>query len=93
MKTNYVPAIVMLLAGLIDCILAIGKDMSLVDFTRQLLLVLVIFLIIGWIARIVLDKTMKMFADKKEEEKESKEKDKDKEKNESVSEEKEENTK
>lgn len=78
MKTNYVPAIIMLLAGLVDCILAIGKNMSLVDFTRQLLLVLVIFLIIGWIARIVLDKTMKIFADKKEEENESEDKDKEK---------------
>ena len=55
MKTNYVPAIVMLSAGLIDCILAIGKDMSLVDFTRQLLLVLVIFLIMRDISPFHLD--------------------------------------
>lgn len=69
MKTNYVPAMVMLAAGFVDCILSIGRDYSLLEFTRQLLLVLLIFLVIGWIARILLDKAMKFFADKKEEEK------------------------
>ena len=47
MKTNFVPAIIMLVAGLVDCILAIRERLPLFDFTKQLLLVLVIFYIIG----------------------------------------------
>ena len=44
MKTNGVPAIIMLAAGFIDCVIAILTHMSLWNFTRQLLLVLVLFL-------------------------------------------------
>ena len=43
MKTNGVPAIIMLAAGFIDCVIAILTHMSLWNFTRQLLLVLVLF--------------------------------------------------
>ena len=47
MKTNGVPAIIMLAAGFIDCVIAILTHMSLWNFTRQLLLVLVLFYVIG----------------------------------------------
>lgn len=40
MKTNGVPAIIMLAAGFIDCVIAILTHMSLWNFTRQLLLLL-----------------------------------------------------
>ena len=35
MKTNGVPAIIMLAAGFIDCVIAILTHMSLWNFTRQ----------------------------------------------------------
>lgn len=66
MKTNYIPAIVMLSAGFIDCLFAIYQHLSLMEFTRQLLLVLVVFLVLGCVVKIVLDKTMVIMADKEE---------------------------
>jgi large-conductance mechanosensitive channel len=67
MKTNHIPAIVMLSAGFIVCICNIRKSVSLFEFTRQLLIVLVIFLIIGFVVKFILDKAMTAMADKKEE--------------------------
>ena len=58
MKTNYVPAIVMLVAGGVYCLLGIFYQIPLWDFTIQLLTVLVIFWIIGGIIKIVFDKYM-----------------------------------
>lgn len=55
MKTNYVPAIVMLLAGVIDCIIAIQNHMLFRDFLIQLIIVLIVFLFIGQIIRSVLN--------------------------------------
>lgn len=55
MKTNWVPAVIMLMAGLIDCIISIYYHLSLWQFTKQLLLVLIIFYVIGCVVKIVLD--------------------------------------
>lgn len=55
MKTNSVPAVVMLLAGFIDCALSIYQRLSLFDFTWRLLLVLVVFYILGCAVKLVLD--------------------------------------
>lgn len=55
MKTNAVPAVVMLLAGLIDCVVSIYQRLSLFDFTKRLLLVLVVFYLIGCVVKLVLD--------------------------------------
>ena len=43
MKTKPIPAIVMLTAGFITCIVAIFQKMELLAFTKTLLLVLIIF--------------------------------------------------
>jgi phosphotransferase system glucose/maltose/N-acetylglucosamine-specific IIC component len=67
MKTNHIPAIIMLSAGFIVCICNIHKSVSLFDFTRQLLIVLVVFWIIGLVVKAVLDKAMAAMADKKNE--------------------------
>jgi flagellar biosynthesis/type III secretory pathway M-ring protein FliF/YscJ len=67
MKTNYVPAYVMLTAGVIDSIFALLHHMELLAYLKQLLLVLVIFLIIGNILKLILDIGMKQMADKDEE--------------------------
>lgn len=55
MKTNYVPAIIMLIAGLIDSVMSIYYRLNLYDFTKRLLLVLVIFYILGIVVKIILD--------------------------------------
>ena len=59
MKTNGVPAIVMLLAGFVDCLIAIRTHMTLGNFTRQLFLVLLIFYVIGCTVKLILDRNMK----------------------------------
>ena len=59
MKTNGIPAIVMLLAGFVDCLTAIRTHMTLGNFTRQLFLVLLIFYVIGCTVKLILDRNMK----------------------------------
>lgn len=65
MKTKPIPAIVMLSAGFVTCIIAIYTHMELMAFTKSLLLVLIVFYILGGIVKIILDKN---FAQMKEEE-------------------------
>ena len=65
MKTNAIPAIIMLLAGLVASLAGIGAHMDVTDFMKMLLVVLVIFYVIGWGAKIVIDK---FFAETQEEE-------------------------
>lgn len=68
MKTNYIPAFVMLCAGMIDSIFAILHHMELYDYLKQLLLVLVVFLLIGNVLKMILDIGLKTMADKEEKE-------------------------
>lgn len=68
MKTKPIPAIVMLSAGFVTCIIAIYTHMELMAFTKSLLLVLIVFYILGGIVKIILDKN---FAQMKEEEEET----------------------
>lgn len=58
MKTKDIPAMVMLLAGGVYCLIGIRYQIPLMDFSVQLLVVLLIFWIMGGIVRIVLDKFM-----------------------------------
>lgn len=67
MKTNYVPAIVMLLAGGVYCLFGIYYQIPLMDFCVQLFIVLIIFWVIGGIIRIVLDRFMGEIEDKSKE--------------------------
>ena len=55
MKTDFVPAIIMLLAGLVDSVISIYYKQDLYSFSKRLLLVLVIFYILGYIVKIILD--------------------------------------
>lgn len=55
MKTKPIPAIVMMIAGLITCFLCIRNQVSTIDFLRRLLLVLILFYILGIILKGVLD--------------------------------------
>ena len=65
MKTNSIPAMIMLAAGLIACIAGIRAHMDVTDFMIMLLIVLFIFYFLGCIVKIVLDK---YFVEKQDEE-------------------------
>ena len=59
MNTKNIPAVVMLTGGFVDCLFAIYQHLTLAEFTKQLLLVLVIFLVIGGGVKLVLDRFFK----------------------------------
>ena len=67
MKTKDLPAIVMLLAGAVYCLIGIRYQIPLMDFLVQLLIVLIIFWIFGGIVRMFLDKFMGEIEEKAEE--------------------------
>ena len=76
MKTKGVPAIIMLIAGGIYCLLGIYYQIPLMDFFVQLFVVLLLFWILGGIVRMVLDHFIGEIEEKaKEDEKEAEEKD------------------
>ena len=64
MKTKQVPAIVMLTAGLIVCVISIAQHMEFGEFVTTLFLVLICFYILGCVAKVILDKN---FAEETEE--------------------------
>ena len=68
MKTNSVPAVIMLTAGLIDCVISIYYHLPLWKFTWQLLLVLIIFYILGCVVQIILDRNFKDMEDENKKE-------------------------
>lgn len=59
MKTKQIPAVVMLTAGFIICVISIFQEMELDKFLKLLVCVLLIFYILGSIIRVVLDKNFK----------------------------------
>ncbi|MGN0141325.1 MAG: hypothetical protein ACI4AD_03795 [Roseburia sp.] len=59
MKTKSIPAIIMLTAGLVTCITGIVKHIELFEFTKTLLIVLIIFYILGSVVKVVLDRNFK----------------------------------
>lgn len=61
-KTNYLPAIVTLLAGFIYCLMGLRDQVELTDFMVQLLIVLLVFYILGGIIKIALDVCMEKLA-------------------------------
>ena len=73
MKTKEIPAMVMLLAGGVYCLLGIYYQIPLMEFSVQLLIVLLIFWIFGGIVRMFLDKYMGEIEDKTEENEEENE--------------------
>ena len=67
MKTKQVPAIVMLTAGFVTCVISIMQHMEFGRFLKILLLVLICFYNLGCVAKVILDKN---FAPMQEEEEE-----------------------
>lgn len=56
MNTKTLPAIIMLLAGFIACLTGINAHMEVADFMKMLFVVLIIFYILGCIAKAIIDK-------------------------------------
>ena len=56
MKTKQVPAIVMLTAGFVTCVISIMQHMEFGRFLKILLLVLICFYILGCVVKVILDK-------------------------------------
>lgn len=73
MKTKPIPAIIMLIAGFVTCVIAIYTHMELKVFTKTLFWVLVIFYFLGIVIKVVLDRNFKEMQDEEvpEEEKDS----------------------
>lgn len=72
MKLRYIPAFITLLAGIITCMISIIRQDEILSSLKTLLLVLIIFYIIGLIARNILNFAMQSnnnesFSDNKEE--------------------------
>ncbi|MDD6038394.1 MAG: hypothetical protein PUD20_06340 [bacterium] len=63
MNTKPIPAIIMLVAGLTTCIISIVQHFSLGTFVTTLFCVLLIFYLLGCIARVVLDKGFRVMQD------------------------------
>lgn len=59
MKTKQIPAVIMLIAGLVTSIAAILSHMETVQFLKILVVVLVVFYILGCIAKVILDKNFR----------------------------------
>lgn len=59
MKTKQIPAIIMLIAGLVTSIAAVINHMETVQFLKILVVVLVAFYIIGCVGKVILDRNFK----------------------------------
>ena len=58
MRDRYIPALITLIAGAITCIIDIYKKSGIIPSLIRLLVVLIIFYILGLIARLVILKTI-----------------------------------
>lgn len=58
MQKRYIPAVIMLSAGAVTCIMSIVKNMDVYYSLKILLVVLVLFYILGLIAKAVIGKVM-----------------------------------
>ncbi len=59
MKTRQVPVIIMLIAGLVTSIAGVINHMEAAQFLKTLVIVLIVFYILGCVAKVVLDKNFK----------------------------------
>ncbi len=63
MNTKSIPAIIMLAAGFVTCIIGIVEHFSFGMFTKTLFLVLIGFYLLGCIVKLVLDKGFRIMQD------------------------------
>ncbi|MFP3154067.1 hypothetical protein LQZ18_06460 [Lachnospiraceae bacterium ZAX-1] len=55
MNTKPIPAVIMMIAGIITCLMAVFNHMELAAFLKTLLIVLVGFYMLGCVIKLVLD--------------------------------------
>ena len=63
MKTKPIPAIIMLTAGFVTCIVGIVEHFSFGTYVKSLFLVLIGFYLLGCIVKLVLDKGFRVMDD------------------------------
>ena len=73
MKTKQVPAIVMLTAGFVTCVISIMQHMDFGRFLKILLLVLICFYILGCVVKVILDKNFAPMQEEEEEQEQTEE--------------------
>lgn len=59
MKTKQIPVIIMLIAGLVMSIAGVINRIEAVEFLKTLVIVLILFYVLGCIAKLILDKNFK----------------------------------
>ncbi len=59
MKTKQIPAIIMLIAGLVTSIAAILSHMETLQFLKILIVVLIVFYVLGCVVKVILDRNFK----------------------------------
>lgn len=65
MRTRYIPAGVMLLAGAVTCIVSIVQKQESVTALKTLLVVLILFYIIGLVTKFFIEKILRDFKEQK----------------------------
>ena len=73
MKTRPIPVIIMLTAGFVACIVGIIQRMDMEIFVKTVLVAMVIFLLLGQVVRIILERNIQKMADIVEEPEDSEE--------------------
>lgn len=68
MGKKNIPIIIMLLAGLVNCLLCMGRHMSNLEFVTRLLIVFVVFFLFGLLIRFLANKGIELLGDKNMEE-------------------------
>ena len=63
MNTKPIPAIIMLAAGFMTCVVGIVQHFSFGKYIKTLFLVLIGFYLLGWIVKLVLDKGFRVMDD------------------------------
>lgn len=66
MKTKHIPVMIALAAGLITCFISFFNHVGIEKFVGTLCLVVVIFLIIGLVVKVVLDKNFPLETEEEE---------------------------
>ena len=65
MRTRYIPAGIMLTAGVVTCIISIIQQQDIIKSLTTLLIVLVLFYVIGLVAKFFVEKILRDFSEKK----------------------------
>lgn len=68
MRTRYIPAGIMLLAGVITCLISIVQEKETISSLTTLLIVLIVFYILGLLVKFAVEKILVSFKEKEDKE-------------------------